>query len=62
MIVTDAITGTRRRASSNSALDREERRLDVQGVERRLDQQQVDAAVDEPARLLVVGLDELVDR
>ena len=43
-------------------LDGEERGLQVQRVERRLRQQDVDAAVDQAARLLVVGVDELVER
>ena len=38
----------------------EDRRLRVEGVEDRLDEQQVGAAVDEAARLLEVGGDELV--
>ena len=43
-------------------LEREDRRLRVEGVEDRLDDQQVGAAVDEAAGLLVVGLDELARR
>ena len=39
----------------------DQRRLRVQRVEDRLDQQQVDAAVGEPANLLGVGLDDLVE-
>ena len=41
--------------------DREARRLGVQRVEDRLDQEQVDAALDQAARLLGVGLDQLVE-
>ena len=42
-------------------LQREDRGLGVEGVEDRLDQQQVGAAVDQPAGLLEVGRDELVE-
>ena len=40
-------------------LDGEDGRLGVEGVEDRLDQQQVGAAVDQPAGLLEVGVDQL---
>ena len=40
----------------------DERGLRVERVEDGLDQQQVDAALDEPAHLLGVGLDDLVER
>ena len=40
----------------------DQRRLRVQRVEDRLDQQEVDAAVGEPADLLGIGLDDLVER
>ena len=42
-------------------LEREDRRLGVEGVEDRLDDEQVGAAVDQAAGLLEVGLDELVE-
>ena len=47
--------------SAKSFLDREERGLHVQRVEDGLGEQEVDAAVEQPARLLVVGVDELVE-
>ena len=42
-------------------LEREDRGLGVEGVEDRLDQEDVGAAVDQAARLLEVGRDELVE-
>ena len=43
-----------------AVLDREQRRLGIQGVEDRLDQEHVDTAVDQPANLFVVGRGQLV--
>ncbi len=43
-------------------LQGEDRGLRVEGVEDRLDQQQVGAAVDQPVRLLEIGVDELLIR
>ena len=42
-------------------VDREQRRLAVQGVEDGLDQQQVGAAIDQAAHLFVIGGDQLVE-
>ena len=69
MTVPVIITGTRARGSARrtalrarrTGLDREDRGLGVERVEDRLDQQQVGAAVEQAARLLAVGLDQLVE-
>ncbi len=42
-------------------LEREDRSLRIQGVEDRLDQQDIDPAVHQPARLLAVGRDQIVE-
>ncbi len=60
-MVPETMTGQRRAALLEQRLQREDRRLGVQGVEDRLDQQHVRAAVDQAAGLAAVGLDELVE-
>ena len=56
VMVPEMISGSSTPSSSNTCERRKARRLGIERVEHRLDQQQVDAAVDQPARLLGVGL------
>ena len=61
VMVNETITGTRRPGFLEVLVDRKQRRLRVQRIEDRFDQQQVHAAVQQPARLLAIGLDQLIE-
>ena len=61
VIVPEIISGRRTPVLGEDLLDREDRRLGVERVEDRLEQDEVGAAVDQAARRLAIGRDEIVE-
>ena len=61
VMVPESMIGSSTPISSNTCSTAKPRRLGVQRVEDSLDQDELDAALDQPARLRGIGLDQLVE-